>query len=145
MSQVNIACYHKSMNDIPPGFYRTSIKALILDSQNKFLLSKEDNGYWDFPGGALDYGELPSDCLRRELAEEMGLVITHIDDNPSYFFSAQKKNGVWITNIFYKVEVKDLNITPSDECIEVRFFTINEALKENMFPTFAEFVKVFKS
>lgn len=132
------------MDNIPSGFYRTSIKALILDAQNKFLLCKEDNGFWDFPGGALDYGESPPDCLRRELSEEMGLVITHIDDNPSYFFSAQKKNGVWITNVFYKVKVKDLDITPSEECVEIRFFNLAEALKEKMFPTFNEFVKVFQ-
>jgi len=75
----------------------------------------------------------------------MGLFFTSIAAPPSYFFSAQKKNGIWITNVFYKTDVKDLNITPSEECVEVRFFSVKEALKENMFPTFSEFVKIYKT
>lgn len=46
--------FYFSMTDysqIPDCFYRISIKALILDEFGKFLLCREDNGKWDFPGG----------------------------------------------------------------------------------------------
>lgn len=54
-------------------FYRISVKALILDSEKRFLLVREDNGFWELPGGGLDHGEEPHACLKRELFEEMGL------------------------------------------------------------------------
>lgn len=123
------------MNDIPDNFYRMSIKALITNNNNgKLLLSKNIKGQWEIPGGGLDFGEMPVDCLERELKEEMGLKVSKIESRPKYFVTIQDDNGVWKAMVVYQVEVDNLKFTKSDECQEVKFFTKEEALKENCHP-----------
>ena len=34
---------------------------------------------WDFPGGFLDEGEHPLDCVRRELEEEAGVEVEPVE------------------------------------------------------------------
>ena len=133
------------MNEINKNYYRISIKALILDDTNRFLLTLEENGIWELLGGGLDYGENPYDCLVRELKEEAGLEVTLVNIKPDYFVTAIDNKGIWKANLIYKVKVKNLNFRPSDECIELKFFTKSEALKEKLYPTVSEFVKIFNS
>ena len=33
----------------------------------------EGRSFWGLPGGGLDHGELPQDCLKREIQEELGV------------------------------------------------------------------------
>ena len=131
------------MPKIPNSYYRTSVKALILDDEKRILLILEDNGLWELPGGGLDFGEKPHDCIARELREEMGLEVTQISKQPSYFVSALNTTGEWKTNVMFETKVRDLNFTPSDECREIRFFTKEEALKLNLFPIVREFLNEF--
>ncbi|MDA1169042.1 MAG: NUDIX hydrolase [bacterium] len=71
----------------PNTFYRTSIKALVFDENKKILLTKDEGtNKWDFPGGGMDWGEAPQECLAREIEEEMDIKTTWIADRPAYFF-----------------------------------------------------------
>ncbi len=132
------------MNEnIPPCFYRVSVKALILDEQKRFLLIKESNNLWELPGGGLEYGESPESGLPREIKEEMGLVIIAVASQPSYFFTSTNLKQQHIANIVYTVKVKDLNFTPSEECIETRFVTSKEAQELSTYPNIQEFAKIY--
>ena len=125
--------------------YRISIKALILDDQNRFLLVREVKGMWGLPGGGLEHGETPEICLTRELREEMGLEIVSIAPMPSYFITAKSEDGSQIAYSIYKTEVTHLDFTPSDECLELRFITPDEALQMgNVFSNIVEFAELYR-
>jgi 8-oxo-dGTP diphosphatase len=112
-----------TMNE--PCYYRVSVKGLVTDETGRMLLIRESSNYWDIMGGGLDHGEDPIECLRREIQEEMGLIVTSASQAPKYFITAQRPdNGVYIANIIYQIELADLNFTPSEECEELRFCSL---------------------
>ncbi len=130
---------------MPPdsNLYRVTAKALVLDERQRFLLFKEGNGLWEIPGGGVDYGEKPQDTLKREFAEEAGLEVTGVNVHPSYFVTALNINGQWKSATVYETSLKNLNFKQSDECVELRFFTKEKALKEKLYPITLAFIKAF--
>lgn len=123
------------MND--QCFYRISIKGIVIDSEGRILLTKEDNDKWEMLGGGLDHGEDPLTCLKREIREETGLSLTKIYPGPKYFITSQRiDNSSYIANLIYRIELKNLDFRPSDECQELRFFSLEDMKREynNLFP-----------
>jgi 8-oxo-dGTP diphosphatase len=54
------------------------VTAAVIEKDGKILIAKrkrEDalGGKWEFPGGKLESGETPEECLTRELREELGI------------------------------------------------------------------------
>ena len=117
------------------------------ETRERFLVVQERNKLRELPGGGLDHGELPRDCLKREIKEEMGIEVTFSEDSPSFFLSCEKKipteNLGWQANVLYKIQVAHLNFTPSEECVAVRFVTPEEALSLPAFPNVHAFAKLF--
>gem|GEM_PF-246721 len=131
--------------EIPNGFYRVSIKGLILDeSRKKFAVILEDNGWWELPGGGLDWGESPEACLKREIREEMGLIVTAVSAFPSYYLIGQNMKEQWTLNLVFEVKVNDLNFTPSEECRDLKFISPDEVSSINAFRTVKELAAAFK-
>jgi 8-oxo-dGTP diphosphatase len=57
---------------------------VLVDADGRFLLTsrpagKVYAGYWEFPGGKLEPGESVEAALRRELHEELGIVVDAVE------------------------------------------------------------------
>jgi 8-oxo-dGTP diphosphatase len=127
-----------------PSYYRISVKGLVVDDTGRFLLSKEDNGKWELPGGGLDHGEDPLVGLQREITEETGLEVTFVSPTPKYFITARRLGSdTFVANVIYEIKLKNLDFTPSDECQELRYFTVEEARQVDLFPNIERFLEVY--
>ena len=67
----------------PPGseIKRFTVTAAVLEKGGRFLIARRKRGdhlgeKWEFPGGKLEQGETPEECLRREMREEFGVDVS---------------------------------------------------------------------
>lgn len=56
------------------------VTAAIIQSKGKILIARRPFGdkladKWEFPGGKVEQGETPEECLRREIKEELNIEI----------------------------------------------------------------------
>lgn len=122
--------------------YRVSAKAILRNPEWKFALCMKEmkidwtvQSNWDFPGGWIDHWEDVFETLEREIMEEMWLKVTNIKPSPKYFFIGE--SACWkvpLGLVFYETQVSNFDYISSDECRELRFFTLEEALEENLWP-----------
>jgi 8-oxo-dGTP diphosphatase len=127
-----------------PHYFRISVKGIAIDENGRFLLSREDNGMWDMLGGGLDHEEDPIEGLRREVLEETGLTITWVSSMPKYFVTSRRfGHNSYIANIVYEIKLESFDFKASKECEELRFFTIDEARREKLFPTVEKLLTLY--
>jgi ADP-ribose pyrophosphatase YjhB (NUDIX family) len=56
---------------IPPK-HPVSVKGVVIDSDGRVLLLRNERAEWELPGGRLEIGEAPVACVAREVSEESG-------------------------------------------------------------------------
>ncbi len=55
------------------------VTAGVIENNNNILIARRKagdrslSGKWEFPGGKIEKGETPEECLKRELYEELGI------------------------------------------------------------------------
>jgi mutator protein MutT len=105
--------------------------AVVGDEDGRVLLSKRAvdpfAGRWDLPGGFVEEGEHPVDCLRRELREEAGIELAD-----------ERLLGIWIDryeykrrivatlNVYYTARIADGTPEAADDVAELRWFAPDE-------------------
>ena len=47
---------------------------VVVKNGDRILILRRKDGFWEFPGGGVDWGENPEDSAGRELEEETGIV-----------------------------------------------------------------------
>ncbi|MEC9382432.1 MAG: 8-oxo-dGTP diphosphatase MutT [Pseudomonadota bacterium] len=71
--------------------YLITVSAVALvDHDGRVLISKRPegkhmSGFWEFPGGKLEIGETPEECLIREIKEEIDINLSNFCFSPLTF------------------------------------------------------------
>lgn len=104
--------------------YSIRVYMLILNQRMEILLSDEyllDIKMVKFPGGGMEYGEGPVDCLRREAREEFGQEITNIRHfyTTDYYQKALFFNDHQLLSIYYLADLtEELKVRVSDKAFD---------------------------
>lgn len=108
--------------------FHITVKAIVI-YQNKILVMKrvrpssDGLGWWELPGGGLEYGETPHEALIRELKEETGLDIKVL--KPVYTFTAIRENYQTVGIGFLTIPTHD-HVVLSDEHTDYQFVNQDE-------------------
>lgn len=63
------------MSDTRPLFTTGAFAIIFNDEKQVLLCHRRDMDAWNLPGGGLEPGELPTECVIREVREETGLEV----------------------------------------------------------------------
>jgi 8-oxo-dGTP diphosphatase len=101
--------------------------AVVGDEEGRVLLAKRAHdpgaGKWDLPGGFLEEGEHPLDCVARELREEAGIGLTDERLLGIWMDRYEYKRRVVATlNIYYSARIGEGTPEPADDVAELRWF-----------------------
>jgi len=130
--------------------FNIRVYALIFNAENQVLLCEEthsDKHMIKFPGGGMEWGESPVECLSRELMEEFNLHIVSADlYYVTDFFQVSYFNpNDQVISIYYRCKIQG-EIIPNESNVAAHWFNLNELKSEKMtFPIDKHVVGLIKN
>jgi mutator protein MutT len=111
--------------------------AVVGDGEGRVLLSRRARdpfaGKWDLPGGFVEEGEPPLDCVRRELREEAGIGLAEERLLGIWMDEYEYKGRVVATlNVYYAARVGNGTLEPGDDVAELRWLAPAEVPVEEL-------------
>jgi len=76
--------------------YPVSIKGVLLSPAREVVLLLNEREEWELPGGRIEAGETPPQCLAREIGEELGLAVEVGAPLDAYLFEVIPGKHVFI-------------------------------------------------
>lgn len=113
------------------------VGALVVEG-NKVLLTSRGiepyRGYWDLPGGFLEYGEEPQAGLKRELREELGLR-AKVEHFLGAYIDRYGTRGDFVLTLYYLVTPLGNIKHAADDVSDYAYFPIDKPPKNLAFPS----------
>jgi ADP-ribose pyrophosphatase YjhB (NUDIX family) len=107
-------------------FYRVTAKAIVLDEQGRVLVMKNHKGNWELPGGGWEHDEGFSECLIREIREELGVGVETVGDILFIYRGENRRKGFKILRIVAPVTLSSNDFKPDDGIIAAKFVDKSE-------------------
>jgi len=109
------------------------VGAIIVDEQGKLFLARRgikagnERGLWEFPGGAVEFGETLRDALVREIREEYGITIEVGDLLTVTDHILPDEQQHWVSPSYICRILEGVpEITEPEKCSEIGWFALEE-------------------
>ncbi|MDQ3778473.1 MAG: NUDIX domain-containing protein [Actinomycetota bacterium] len=129
---------------------KPTASALVVDEDGRVMLSRRARdpfaGLWDLPGGFLEEGEHPVECLHRELREEAGIGLRDLDFIGIYMDRyGEGSRDVATLNLYWSARIAEGAPEPADDVAELRFFPPDEIPRADLaFAHIADVISVWR-
>ena len=114
---------------------KLDVVAALIGKEDKVLICQRHEhdkfgGLWEFPGGTVEDGEGKEEAIRREIEEELGVVI----EIKRFVERFSDENEVLYIDVYlYECRIVSGELKPKD-CQDFLFLTLKEACEKNLAP-----------
>lgn len=118
------------------------VRAIIINETNILLVKNINVNHWSLPGGKIDKGETPQECIYRELKEELALSISKTDFKLGEYIS--NKEGKRDTVYIFVIKIPSPFFQKRWELQDAQWFPLS-SLSDNVSPATSRRIAEFKN